>query len=215
MSSTSRQPVRSELQGTSISSVSSREPTEAVMDLQRAKSVSARSEDSAAIDQVPHRPPPMHDFEAYNDYVAGLSDQEYFEMFNCPFPGGTPASMSGSDVDSNERYVRDYTHEEDPFDLPSRTNSNNTVGSREGVWNQLQHTAQRMRYEGISIGVLVEEEAGSRARWSQLGSDEPLGEGRELSNNMWNVASSSSSQVVIPARKPTRRIPPLETQQAF
>ena len=118
VSSASRQPVRSELQGTSTSSLSSREPTEAIMDLQRANSVSLRSEASAAIDQVPHRPPPMHDFEAYNDYVARLSDQEYFEMFNCPFPGGTPASMSGSDVDSNERYVRDYTHEEDHLIYP-------------------------------------------------------------------------------------------------
>ena len=40
------------------------------------------SDDSGRIDERPHRPPPpVSDFERYQEYIAGLTDEEYHAMF--------------------------------------------------------------------------------------------------------------------------------------
>ena len=92
------------------------------------------SENSSVIDRVPHRPPePTEDFEAYSRYVAGLSSEEYNNMFYVPlFPGEMDDGL-GSDVDSNERYVQSFNMDLSDSNQSSSLglNTNNSIGSRE------------------------------------------------------------------------------------
>ena len=98
---------------------------------------------------------------------------------------------------------------------PSQTNMNNTVGSREEAVRQASELRQRQRR---SMGQAVSNPTVRGTSRVRYGDDEVRGRGQ--SNNDYMRASSSTSNVVIPAKAPTvpppptHRIPPLEVQRA-
>ena len=126
------------------------------------------SEDSARLDQIPHRPPPVSEFVAYSNYVARMSDQDYYEMFYCPIPHGRRTPESGSEVDSSERYVRDYLAEDEVRSETTMANTSNVIGNRDQVWDQITETQHDIRNEVVSLGTPVPASSGSHSLWNEL-----------------------------------------------
>ena len=172
---------------------------------------------SEGIDEVPHRPPsPRRDFDAYNEFIARLTPDQYHNMFALPITH-RHNSESGSDVNSNERYVRDF---DGPDSVESESdsqirvpNANNMIGSREDAaqdrqrlerrWNEQLRSSDRVEYVDDTALIMPERRV------------------REVyDNNMHLQAAGSSDTVVLPAREPTvlppppimRRVPRLEDQ---
>ena len=173
------------------------------------------SDSSSAIDRVPHRPPsPLRDFEGYNRYIAGLSPSEYDALFFIPLPREA-GSESGSEVNSNERFVRDFVgpNDVDVEDRAERTpvNTNNTIGSREASVIELQRmTMAATNFERQAMSAIyVDDQVSVREDERTILPD----------NDAYLQAAGSSEQVVIPSRAPTvppppvtHRVPRLEDQ---
>ena len=178
------------------------------------------SSDSARIDDVPHRPPPVSDFVAYNDYVSRLSEQEYYDLFFSPLPNVRRVDESGSDVDSNERYIQEFEMDSS-HEAEVQPNTNNTIGSRERVLEYVAQSQREARNEGVSLGTQVPYEAGLRQRRYPWDENHQPDDMPWTGSNGYEHASSSTSQVVIqskastvapPPTAPTHRMPSLEVQ---
>ena len=197
----------------------------------RDQEVDLISVDSARIDAVPHRPPtPTRDFEAYNRYISQLTPEQYHALFfvDTDVRWG---SESGSEVNSDERYAREFVGptESQPVGTSvgvnegNNGNNNNTVGSREAaVLNASRfgrNVGERNNYQAGTVFIgrvdalrYVDEEIWAGVRPAPL-----------PDNNAYLRPSGSSDVVVLPARSPavpppppTHRIPRLEEQdEAF